>query len=34
MSDVVFALSTIACFAIALLYVAGCARLKGRPPVD
>ena len=30
----VFTLSTILCFAVALLYVAGCDRLKGRNSHD
>lgn len=34
MLDVIFAVSTIVCFAVALLYVMVCDRLKGRPSVD
>lgn len=34
MLDTVFVVSTIAYFAIALLYVAGCDRLKGRRSID
>ncbi len=34
MLDTVFTLSTIVCFAVALLYVTACDRLKGRSPVD
>jgi len=34
MSDIIFTISTIACFAIALLYVAGCDRLNSRSSRD
>jgi hypothetical protein len=34
MLDVVFMLSTIVCFAVAVLYVSGCGRLKGRSSGD
>jgi|GEM_PF-2698851 len=34
MLDLVFTVSTIVCFAVALLYVTACNRLKGRPSVD
>ena len=34
MLDFVFTVSTIVCFAVALLYVTACDRLKGRTSVD
>ncbi len=34
MLDLVFTLSTVVCFAVALLYVRACDRLKARPSVD
>jgi len=34
MLDFVFTLSTLVCFAVSLLYVRACDRLKGRPSVD
>ncbi len=34
MLDIVFAVSTFFCFAVALLYVRGCDRLKARPSLD
>ena len=34
MLDIVFTASTLVCFAVALLYVTACDRLKGRPSVD
>lgn len=34
MSDLVFTLSTVVCFTVALLYVTACDRLKGRPSLD
>ena len=34
MLDVLFGLSTVACFAVALLYVRACDRLKVRSSVD
>lgn len=32
--DIAFVVSTILCFAVSLLYVGACYRLKGRPSVD
>jgi hypothetical protein len=34
MPDILFILSTIVCFAVALLYVAACKRLNSRSPRD
>lgn len=34
MLDAVFTICTIVCFAVSLLYVTGCDRLKGRPSHD
>ena len=34
MLDLLFTLTTVLCFAAALLYVAACDRLKGRPSID
>lgn len=34
MSDIIFILSTVACFAVALLYVAACKRLNPRSSRD
>ncbi len=34
MLDFLFTISAIVCFAVALLYVTACDRLKGRPSVD
>ncbi len=34
MLDVVYLVSTAACFAVALVYITACEHLKGRPSVD
>ena len=34
MLDVVFTVVTLVCFAVSLVYVTACDRLKGRPSVD
>jgi hypothetical protein len=34
MLDFIFAVSIVLCFAVSLLYVRACDRLKGRPSVD
>ena len=34
MLDLVFAATTLVCFAVSLLYVRACDRLKGRPSLD
>jgi hypothetical protein len=34
MSDLLFLIATGACFAIAIVYVKACERLKGRPARD
>jgi hypothetical protein len=34
MTDIIFTLSTVVCFAVALLYVAACKRLNSRSSRD
>ena len=34
MSDIIFLFSTVACFAVALIYVAACKRLNSRSSRD